>query len=622
MTTVAKPSDKSNGKAKGKRKRLKSANSGPAEFTSDASWSEPAFLSDGTTAVGLAAFDAWLEHLRVRRSPISLAKLTKTAGLAALRWSLPSGYQQGLKEPAWSRVGQAEKKGKQAKPVDESSASQTLAELESWLAGSSQDDPAAFALACLATGHGLPLTAGNMSPDLWQGSLARLMDVALTSTTKRFPDPWASQLHICELPITLAYLFPELAPCRDLLRPAARRLADSLTELCDGQGMLQAEDLGWMPLLASCWTRCFAMLGAAGGRVNKDARLQYDWVVRNLLRMIRTDGRLPFQTVADGQVGEMSSMFREAVRLVNDDEDRALAKLILEQKDVPARRLPDEPGYHSEWSELAILQPEWSPQEPRLTVDFSRPVMRVEWSVAGRVVFSGDWQPQLMVEGENLQPTDDVWESLCWFSDFDVDFVELQMSLTKGWVLQRQFLMARQDQFLFVADALIGPGKPARIDYQLQITCSEGITCNPESETREGYIRGQKPLGLVMPLALPEWRNDPRHGKLEMSEGTIALQQAASHGTTLYAPLFIDLHRRRLKKPRTWRQLTVGENLEIVPLDRAVSYRIQAGPEQWLVYRSLTPPANRTTLGQNLASEFLFARFLDDGDIEPLVEIE
>jgi hypothetical protein len=53
-----------------------------------------------------------------------------------------------------------------------------------------------------------------------------------------------------------------------------------------------------------------------------------------------------------------------------------------------------------------------------------------------------------------------------------------------------------------------------------------------------------------------------------------------------------------------------------------VSFRLQVGRRQWLVYRSLTPPANRTTLGQNYATEFVFAKFLSDGTADPLIEIE
>jgi hypothetical protein len=84
----------------------------------------------------------------------------------------------------------------------------------------------------------------------------------------------------------------------------------------------------------------------------------------------------------------------------------------------------------------------------------------------------------------------------------------------------------------------------------------------------------------------------------------------------------IDLKRKRTGKPLTWRRLTVAEERRVQPADRAVGYRVQIGRKQWLVYRSLAPIANRTVLGKNLSSEFLVARFNQDGECDPILEIE
>jgi hypothetical protein len=43
--------------------------------------------------------------------------------------------------------------------------------------------------------------------------------------------------------------------------------------------------------------------------------------------------------------------------------------------------------------------------------------------------------------------------------------------------------------------------------------------------------------------------------------------------------------------------------------------------DQWLFYRSLTRPANRTLLGQNLSNEFFAARFDRDGEAEELIGV-
>jgi hypothetical protein len=124
-----------------------------------------------------------------------------------------------------------------------------------------------------------------------------------------------------------------------------------------------------------------------------------------------------------------------------------------------------------------------------------------------------------------------------------------------------------------------------------------------------------------MPLALPEWRSDPRGGTLDVQGGLLTLRQQAT-GQNLSAPLLLDLNRRRFARQRTWRQLTVAESLEVVTRDTAVGYRAQCGSDQWLIYRAMSGLGNRTVLGQNLATEFLFGRFTTSGDVDELIEIE
>ncbi|MHB8902693.1 MAG: hypothetical protein ACYC6Y_28370, partial [Thermoguttaceae bacterium] len=89
-----------------------------------------------------------------------------------------------------------------------------------------------------------------------------------------------------------------------------------------------------------------------------------------------------------------------------------------------------------------------------------------------------------------------------------------------------------------------------------------------------------------------------------------------------FAPLFLDLNARRMRRPGTWRRLTVAQSLEIVPANVAAGYRVMVGGQQWLIYRSLAAAANRTLLGHNLATEMLVARFDKAGEVQPLIEIE
>jgi hypothetical protein len=86
--------------------------------------------------------------------------------------------------------------------------------------------------------------------------------------------------------------------------------------------------------------------------------------------------------------------------------------------------------------------------------------------------------------------------------------------------------------------------------------------------------------------------------------------------------LFFALTPKAADKQYTWRQLVVANKLTQEAQDQASASRIQVGGRQWLLYRSLTEQANRTFMGQNYASEFVFGEFLLDGKLKPYVEIE
>jgi hypothetical protein len=245
--------------------------------------------------------------------------------------------------------------------------------------------------------------------------------------------------------------------------------------------------------------------------------------------------------------------------------------------------------------------------------------MQTELTCGRETFWSGVWETRLTADGTLLEPQTG-WEEVCWHTDDDVDYLELECKLSGDWCLQRQFIMAREDQFLFVADALVGPGS-AEIEYTSCLPLAEQVRFIPEDETREGTLVGcRHPLGRVLPLAMPEWRPLHYDGDLNTSQTGLCHTQRAG-GQRLYAPIFIDLDRRRGRRPLTWRRLTVAERLEIVDAETAVAFRVQVGGEQWVFYRSLTDTDSRTFLGQHIHDEFFAGRFDPDGEVDELISI-
>ena len=284
--------------------------------------------------------------------------------------------------------------------------------------------------------------------------------------------------------------------------------------------------------------------------------------------------------------------------------------------------LQKKPGYYDAAARVALLKRQKQTPHDELLVDFSRPEVHVELVAGGVPIVRGDWTWQAKAEGRALSPVGE-WNEVCWHREDSCDYLEIELPLSDGWRLERQMLLARQDKFLFLADALLGPS-PATVEirYEQGLALAEDARCELARETREGLlsVKARGRAGIV-PLALAEWRAEFCHSELTTDQGRIQLQQSA-RGRSLFAPLWIDLDPRRLKRPVTWRRLSVGENLAIVGRDRAAGYRIQAGREQWLIYRSLTPFGNRSILGHNTAYAFVCGRIKKDGEVEEVLSIE
>jgi hypothetical protein len=265
------------------------------------------------------------------------------------------------------------------------------------------------------------------------------------------------------------------------------------------------------------------------------------------------------------------------------------------------------------------MRAQWARTGLGLTVACPRSGVQTELVCGRQVLWSGRWDVEVLRGGQRIEP-DGPWQETCRLSDKSVDYLELQLGCRGGIRVDRHILLAKRDRFLFLADAVLGRRR-AELHYRASLALGERAFFQGAKQTREGFLTVGRARALVLPLALPEWRSRRQGGTLKETERRLELTQRAE-GSCLLAPLFVDLKPRRFAQPLTWRQLTVAENLSVQGPDAAVGYRVLVGRGQWLIYRALACKGNRTLLGHNLSTEFLVARFLRDGRVEPLVEIE
>ncbi len=479
--------------------------------------------------------------------------------------------------------------------------------------------------------------------------------------------PLVHQLLAGELALTLATRLSRAPLSRRLEKSGQAAISLGLNQILDRQGMLPAEHFRALRSLLACWTRCRTLAaelprGGSGPR----AELRYQRLVRNALRCIRPDGR-PLLAEDERNPSEGDSWGRELFEAVlnggAEEIDRrlaagglpnlspgAVAKAPKKSADLPP------PSIYFEDGAIAVMRRNWNRDDERVAVLFAGQTCELELVASGRVAASGAWRFEITQQGQQLQPVSH-WESSCWYTDEDVDYLELEIELTGGVKLERQIVLAREDRFLILADALMSPYR-GDLEYRSVLPLAPHVEFRGTEESREGFlVHGQaatcptgkqigaacdpasllaqgrraaaggksaasaRPLAQVIPLGLPEWRADQCHGALKTTAEGLELRQSTA-GQRLFAPIFIDLDRSRFRRRMTWRQLTVAERLAAVPSETAVGFRVAIGDQQWIIYRSLAAKSNRTLLGHNLATESLIARFGKDGEVTSIVEIE
>ena len=562
-------------------------------------------------------WEAWQHYLASRPRTADLVQLADDPDTHPLKWAVPDSYDALPAPRLLKRLTRlATRKNLSAATVTRV--------LEDWLADAQRStSDAVWALESIAWCHLLPRLAAVVPEELWRALYETLYKaVESAEDIAVHDDPVRHQLLTAELPLALAFALPELRPCRDLVLPASSALSFALVELLDGEGLVCAVHLKYFRSLLACWTRCSLMDEAADWKCfDDDARIQFEWMVRQALRLTRPDGTL---VLSRGLSGDWCpDLLHVALAHGGSRKDGMLARLILPERLAKkrhrrGRKLPT-PSVHSEWGEVCVMRTAWSRKSPQFACLFGTEGLWSEVTTAKRTLWSGDVAPQVTVDGHPLERRS-AWTESCWYTDKDVDYLELEADYDGGWQIQRQMLLARKDRFLLLADVVLGP-QPAAIRYDVWLPLADDIRCEWEGETREALLSNERALCAVVPLSLPEWKSAPAHGTLQ-SDGNALHLTIAETAQRLYAPLLFDLVPRRVRERRTWRQLTVAEELQHQRRDVAVGYRVQLGYAQWLIYRSLAPRRSRSVLGQNVTDEFVAARFDSDGGLEELLEIE
>lgn len=595
-----------------------------------------------------AGWQAWQLYLKRRKQPVPA--LLRSPKQSPLGWCLPAeaGGPTGTEAFSFELLAALHRlsQGKRTPGFD------VALEAGRWLPPGNGSIPERlrlnWAVESLAWAYTLPQLTEQLPPAAWWDLVQRLLDTAEAALTGLAPvdagSPRASaltqQLVAGELPLVLAAVLPEIKPLRRLAKRGRKVIEDGFEQLLDGEGLPAAHLLPWFRPLAACWTRAAIISQElSGAKWGKTARDQYGYLVEHLLRMYRADGS---SLLGEGAAGAPCPALLQAALLTADNSKAWRAAITLADRSlglegpladaVPSRLsvypVDESAGYNSEWSEFGLLRANWYRKAATAAVRYDGDHLQAELTAGQRTLLSGTWETQVTVNGQTLRPTS-TWACVCWESDEEVDYLELEMSYGDDVRLQRQLLLARRDGFFLVADALLSL-KPAQLEVVSRFPLAAGVQYEPAVESREAFLSDAKGKrrALVLPLALPEWRQSPAAGSLELQTAEAATGQLElrlqANGRSVFSPLFIDLQGSRLRNEEfTWRQLTVAQERQILPADEAAGYRVQVGDEQWLVYRSLATRGSRTVLGLNTTYEYVVGRVdTDECVVDPLLQVE
>ncbi len=245
----------------------------------------------------------------------------------------------------------------------------------------------------------------------------------------------------------------------------------------------------------------------------------------------------------------------------------------------------------------------------------------LEMAIGGTTLFAGDWEIEVRLDGRTVEPAG--WSCVCWQSDGDGDYFELQ-SRPDGLRIERQIFLSRTDDFALLADIVVADpetvGRDTRLESTSRWTLVPDAALIAQTRTRESRLVFGGRTARAFPLGLNCSRVEGVSGHLISVDGRVELSQTGVGG--LYAPLVIDWNPRRRRSPAAWRRLTVAYAGAAVPSGEAAGHLLEVGPLKWMYYRSLLPALEpRSVLGQHTIYESLIGRFVR-GDVEPLVQVE
>ncbi len=480
---------------------------------------------------------------------------------------------------------------------------------------------------------------------LWRRSLH--WAVAACERSVEFEAELPEDQHVLvagELPYLTGLVFRDVRGTRRIRDRGARVLTEQLLAGTDTDGTPHARLLERLPLWLAPLCRA-AHAGQLVGRPwwDKPTRSRFaDVVARSAalcrpaglalsngesfgpVRLLRTAacvaGRktkrcvLPMLPVLDDPTPmglRVTSRRRRARKRLHDSH---AFRRVFRQRMTSRRRI----SYQSDWSGVACLRANGTPAADACVLTWGEGTTQIELSACGIPVLAGEWSSETVLLGQTVGAG--AWECVCWFSDGDCDYVELQATGEQELSLVRRVLLSRTGHFLYLAES-VRAGGDGTLRHTLRLPLASGTRSRADALSREWEVRAGGLPVRVFPLGLEQEAVRHAAGRVDVTGDTLMLtQESAGPGTI--CPLLFDWSPSRNSAFAEWRRLTVVEEGRVAAPWIAAAYGLQLGKRHWVAYHSLHSGFPRTVLGLHTPDETVFGRFTRRGNIKPIVIVE
>lgn len=522
--------------------------------------------------------------------------------------------------------------------------------LEGWLASDSEllAEPRNLLACCeLLMVHADQLPATTIGR-LWRATLCGALDLSTTIEQAATTEDWDEHAVDIDdrsgewitgglLPWACGLLFDEIKGAPRLARSARSALHSQLESVAVDDGCPDGTILDGLPVLLATLHDA-VLIGSLFRRPlwKNSAGRTWTALLKNCAALIAADGHLTIEATDSSRVAELVASSADLL-----DTDEAWATLSRKAASPgtdstrkkkkgkqPSRsprkkvRRQDIPSWQSDEAEAACLRTTWDESASVAAITHHGDLPFLELAIDGTPLFRGDWGLSVS-EDDQLLEFEPAWENVCWHSEPEVDYCEIQFEFEGGPKICRHIMLSRLRQFAIISDA-VTEASASELLWETRLPLADGVAVSTRPGTREHILKTGSTTARVFPLILPQDTGDGTAGSIGVTDlddwRSLTLQSPSSTGS-LFAPVVIDWSRQNRKSAAEWKRLTTTTAGQI-DMAGSAAFRLQFGSQHLVLYRSLVATRRyRALLGYQTDSETVLADFRD-GEIDEIVIVE